>query len=235
MTETCRQYLHITYNSSNTWGYPIWNAINAAIQKGRLRQLPDALRNEIGDLVLAVSVRLDYLPLIRDRINGGVAPLYEEIRQRDKAKDKYAYEPKVNVKYALLVDINSFLFEVYSGLAIAETLGKKLLRQVLGKQKRGSLLRDVLQQWRKSAGWLDKLEEGRHHFTHSGTPWIAICLDQEPKHDLLIMKENIHSFDDPTKFIRLSEFSNVLKGYIDLLMLLQQYLVHEVGQAGKTL
>lgn len=119
------------YNADNNRGYPIWNAIHAVIPP---TQLPDQLRQEIGDLMLAVSVRLDCLPTIIDRINDSVNRLYDEMRQRDKASDRYAYEPKSSVKYFLLININSFLSEIYSSLDLVEKLGKKVLRQVLRRR-----------------------------------------------------------------------------------------------------
>ncbi len=230
MSRTCAKFLHIHYESRNTWGYPLWNAINAAVSRGDATALSDQLKREIGDLVLAVSVRLDYLPSIIDRINGSVKLLYEEVKQRDKAADRYAYEPKSDVKFPLLVDINSFLFEIYSGLEIAEALGKKVLRRVL--RRRGveeSLVEAVLTARGASAEWLKKLEEWRHHFTHGGTPWIAVCLDQEPAYDLLVMKSNVHDFDDAETFFRLSELNEVLKGFMEALRLVQQRIVDEAA------
>lgn len=224
MSKTCEKFLHITYMSDNTWGYPIWNAIHALIPPA---QLPAQMKREIGDLVLAISVRLDCLPTIINRINDSAGRLYDEVRERDKAADKYAYEPKSGVKYTLLVDINSFLAEVYSGLDLVEKLGKKMLRQVVRKPVQGSLVRVVLEANGKSLDWFDRLENWRHHFTHGGTPWIAVCLDQEPKYDLLIMKSNVHEFTDAETFFRLSELDQVRKGFLGALMLVQQHLVNE--------
>lgn len=133
MSRTCAKFLHINYISKNTWGYPLWNSVNAAVSQGDIAPLSNQLKHEIGDLVLAVSVRLDYLPSIIGRINASVKLLYDEVKQRDRAADGYAYEPRADVKYALLVDINSFLSEIFSGLEVLEALGKKVLRRVLGR------------------------------------------------------------------------------------------------------
>ncbi len=226
MSRACEKFLHITYNADNNWGYPIWNAIHAVVPPG---QLPDQLRQEIGDLMLAVSVRLDCLPTIIDRVNDSVNRLYDEMRQRDKTSDRYAYEPKSGVKYPLLIDINSFLSEIYSGLDLIEKLGKKVLRQVMKKSVRGSLVRRALEAKGKSLDWIDKLEGWRHHFTHGGTPWVAVCLDQEPEYDLLIMKSNVHDFSDAETFFRLSELDQVRKGWIEALMPVQQYIASEAA------
>lgn len=224
MNKTCEKFLHITYNADNNWGYPLWDAINAIVPRA---QLPDPLRSEIGDLVLAVSVRLDCLPTIIGRINDSVNRLYDEVKQRDKALDKYAYEPKAGVKYPLLIDINSFLSEVYSGLDLVEKLGKKIFRKIVRKPVQDSLVRAVLEAKGKSLEWLDKLEDWRHHFTHGGTPWIAVCLDREPEYDLLIMKSNVHDFNNAEAFFRLSELDQVRKGFIKAIMLVQQHIVDE--------
>ena len=230
MSRTCAKFLHIRYESKNAWGYPLWNAINAAVLRGDTAPLSDQLKREIGDLVLAVSVRLDYLPSIIDRINESLKRLYEEVKQRDKTKDRYAYEPKSDVKFPLLVDINSFLFEIYSGLEVVETLGKKVLRRVLEKQVvEDSLVEAVLTAHGSPQEWRKKLGDWRHHFTHSGTPWIAVCLDQEPAYDLLVMMSNVHDFTDAERFFRLSELNEVLKGFMEALRLVQQRVVDEAA------
>jgi len=221
MNRACGKFLHITYMADNNWGYPIWSAIHAVIPPA---QLPEQLKQEIGDLVLGISVRLDYLPSIINRINDGVNRLYDEVKQRDKSSDRCAYEPKPGIKYPLLVDINSFLFEVYSCLLLVETLGKKVLRQIMQKQVQGSLVRVVLRAKGKPSEWLDRLRDWRHHFTHGGTPWVAVCLDQEPTYDLLVMKYNVHDFSDAETFFRLSELDQVLKGFMEAIMLAQQHI-----------
>ena len=226
MSKTCEKFLHISYNADNTWGYPVWNAIHALIPPA---QLPVQLKQEIGDLVLAISVRLDCLPTVIDRINDSVNHLYGEVKQRDKALDKYAYELKSGIKYTLLVDINSFLAEIYSGLDLVEKLGKKVLRQVVKKPIQGSLVKAVLEANGKPLEWFNQLEDWRHHFTHSGTPWIAVCLDREPEYDLLIMKSNVHDFTNADTYFRLSELDQVRKGFVGALMLVQQYIVDEAA------
>jgi hypothetical protein len=77
--------------------------------------------------------------------------------------------------------------------------------------------------------WFEKLNDWRHHFTHCGTPWIAVCLDQEPTYDLLVMKSNVHDFNDAETFFRLTELSQVLKGFMEALRLVQQRIVDEAA------
>ena len=65
--------------------------------------------------------------------------------------------------------------------------------------------------------------------TGYGTPWIAVCLDQEPAYDLLVMKSNVHNFNDAETFFRLSELNEVLKGFMEALKLVQQRIVDEAS------
>jgi hypothetical protein len=77
------------------------------------------------------------------------------------------------------------------------------------------------------------LEDWRHHFTHGGTPWIAVCIDQEPAYDLLVMKSNVHDFTNAETFFRLSELNQVLKGFMEALKLVQQRIVDEAAALAK--
>lgn len=231
MTKACKKFLHITYNSQNTWGYAFWNAISSVTMKQN-RKLPQELQDGIGDLILAVSVRIDYLPQIIKRINDGVLPLYEEMKTRDKSKDGYSYEPSEGIKLPLLIDLNSFLFEVHGIVELLEELGKMVLRRALGATVGNDpLVRTVLVSKGNPTEWLDSLVDWRNHFSHRGTPWIAVCLDAEPTYDLLIMKNNVHQFKDTDLFFRLSELNGIRDGILTALKLVQDH----IGETARTI
>ena len=233
MTKICKKYKYITYLSNNNWGYPIGNAITKAITQGKVPPLSVEFNKEVGDLMLAFSTRIDCLPIIIKRINNNAVNLYKEVAKRDKTQDHCGYKPKGGIEYELLIDINSFLFETHAGLKTLEALGRKILRKC-SKIKIGPkdpFLRNILIDAKKSAAWLDQLSMDRGHFAHAGMPWIAVCLDNEPKtYDLLIMKKNLKEFDNPDNFFRLSDLGAIHRGFGEAAMAVQNYLSINVGK-----
>lgn len=63
-------------------------------------------------------------------------------------------------------------------------------------------------------GWIDPLREHRKHFFHQTAPWIALEVTaRNPlKCNLIIMKENLSSLDDPTTFVSEAELIEVRNG-----------------------
>ena len=61
---------------------------------------------------------------------------------------------------------------------------------------------------------------------HEGAPYIAVDLSKEPEHfDLLIMKENLKTFSDPSTFVSLSELDSMAQGFVMAKQQLQDYLI----------
>lgn len=229
MVSVPKKLKHIAYFSRNIWGYPIWNAINGAVDSKKIVPLSKEFRNEIGDLVLGVSTRIDCLPIIIERINRNTKKLYAVMQKRDKSKDQYGYQPKdVNLPYELLIDINSFLFEIFAGLELLETMEKGVLRKLLRVRIKDRSIKEILTSAQKSTKWYDFLKRNRDHFSHSGMSWIAVCLDSEPIYDLLILKRNVKTYENPDDYFRLSELVDVLRGFKEAAFAVQDYMVSEI-------
>ncbi len=68
--------------------------------------------------------------------------------------------------------------------------------------------------------------ENRNLFSHETAPWIALNIEsREPlEFQLVVMKENLHEFDDPTTFITQDALVDMWDGYEASLMALKSWL-----------
>jgi len=91
-----------------------------AEKQGKVRPISQ----ELSDLGLHISLRLDFMPRIVSRINNQLVNLYREVRERNPERDGqngqnnspgYALRVNENTKFELLlIDIDSLLFEINS-------------------------------------------------------------------------------------------------------------------------
>jgi len=126
-----------------------------------------------------------------------------------------------------VLDIDSFLFEIFSSAGLMDTLLKRAYRdththfQKVGKL---GLTRGVLQREGKDVGWLDRVAELRNFFIHQATPYPAVELASNVP-ELIILRENVMYLDDDSKFVRLSELSTIVRGIQETKGALQNHLL----------
>lgn len=81
--------------------------------------------------------------------------------------------------------------------------------------------------------WFQDLDSHRNFFIHEGAPYVAVDVSKgRNEYDLLFMKENLKSFKDSSKFVRLSELDKIIQGFISARHTLQQHLVEFIQKIG---
>lgn len=224
------KWLHITELGGDPWILPIWSAVNDAIA---VRKVPDLTR-DTRDMGLYISIRLDMLPRIIERINKQCKQLYEEIEGRgpehesSEEKNGFSFDIDDDLKYSLLVDIDSLLFELNSCCELMTRLFETLFKhagKAIKKNRAGLVIKKVLEDAGQNPDWFVMLDGHRNFFMHVGAPYIAIDLTNAPSYDLLIMKENLVRFSDARKFLRLSDLNRTVQGFVAAKAVIQDVLV----------
>jgi hypothetical protein len=223
------KWLHINELGGDPWVLPIWGAIINAVERGDCNPVDP----EINELGIYISTRLNMLPRIIQRIKSGWHTLYSEIKSYDEkyvfstGKEGFALPVNDNVKFQLLIDIDSFLFETNSCSELMTEFFFRLLRHrniPCKKDKAGDKIKIILTENGQNPDWFVLLDKERNFFIHNAAPYIAIDISREPP-DLLIMKENIKDFSDPKKFTKLSELDQIVKGFWEAKNILQKHLI----------
>jgi hypothetical protein len=226
------KWIHINTKVGDPWILPIWSAVNDAESTGKSKPILKKIKSQLG---LSISTRLDMLPRIAHRINEEVAEVYKtlEIHSNDYVftvkKEGYAFDINENLKFNLLIDLDSLLFELNSVCELMTNLFFELYTHAgkqIDKKKVGPIIKKLIEGSGKSSDWFIDLDTHRNFFMHEGAPYFAVDISKDQsKFDLLIMKENIKSFDDQSKFIKLSKINLIVEGFLYSRQLIQQHLI----------
>ena len=87
------------------------------------------------------------------------------------------------------------------------------------------ILKDLLVQNGQDPNWFQLLDKDRNFFIHNGTPYIAIDVSTEEDPDLVVMKENLKSFEDTKSYTKLSEMDSIVKGFSTAKIILQEHIM----------
>jgi hypothetical protein len=216
---------------TDPWVLPIWNVIHTAVQEGRTTP-PSGAASELS---LYLSTRLAMLPVVFRRVSQGIGQLKTVIARRESChewtqeREGYVFPIPQALQYGLLVDLDALLFELNASCELLQKFFA-LLHQHRGrpilKKRLGPKLREVIEAAGQNPGWFIALDSHRNFFIHDGAPYFAVDLSDAPgRYDLLIMKENVRSFEDEEKFVRLSALRDIIEGFERSKPVLQAYLI----------
>ncbi len=225
------KWLHVNYNIGDRWVLPIWTARNRAAELGRVASLP----SELGQLGLHVSTRLSMIEVLIQRINARFPRLVKLISKRKPhheftaADNAYVFDLPADFTYELLIDVDAILFEVNSCCELMNLFFESLYKHAGKKLPRkpiGSTIRQVLEAAGQDPAWFRSLKLYRNFFIHEEAPYFAVDLSKahEGTYDLLIMKRNLHSFDDEKEFVKFSKLTEIVRGFQNAKPAVQRHL-----------
>jgi len=227
-----QKWIHINTKVGDPWILPIWGAVYDAESSGQSKPISKEVKSQLG---LSISTRLDMLPYIVHRINEEVIEIYNVTKTHNSEHiftdqiEGYAFDVEENLKFNLLIDIDSLLFELNSVCELMTNLFFILYThagKTIEKKKVGLIIKKIIDASGKSSKWFIDLDNHRNFFMHEAAPYFAIDISNGPgKFDLLIMKENIKVFDDHSKVIKLSEINSIVEGFLFSKPLIQEHLV----------
>ena len=234
-----QKWVHINFIGGDPWVLPIWTAFNEGVSKGKF---PPKTK-EMSELALHLSTRLDMIPWLVRRLNRGWKKVVDKVKNIDPkyiSTEKiqgYAYPLDDNITYNVLLDIDSFLFEIDSCCELITRFMRLIYNHVgikVSQEKIGKKLREVINNEGKDVAWFDILQRDRNIFIHEAAPYIAIDLSEAGKgsYELIIMKENLKEFTDDTKFIKfISDFSRISSGFTESKKVLQKHVINIIRRA----
>lgn len=227
-----KKWIHINTEVGDPWILHIWNAVNDAESLGNASLIPKKVKSQLG---LSISTRLDMLPRIVHRINEEVNQVYKITKAHKeehiftKQREGYVFDIDEKLKYNLLIDIDSLLFELNSVCELMASLFFVLYTHIgknIKKKEVGIIIKQVIEGAGKSSDWFSELDNQRNFFMHEGAPYFAVDVSEGPgKYDLLFMRENIKIFHDHSKFIKLSEINAIVKGFAIAKPIIQKHLI----------
>jgi len=225
------EWLHLEDVGGDAWILPVWTASQRAVDAGRTRLLGP----EFGELALYISTRLDIIRRIRRRLDEESAALYEVVRGHGseyvftEIRCGRAFPVNADLKYCFIADIDALLFELDSCWALMRELYRGLRAHVGCPVDSGvtTALREALGS--DTDWWFRWPDRHRNFVAHEGALYVAIEVTGGNM-ELLVMRENLSSFADPTRFFRFSELREVSTAFDGLKQALQQVLIRLFGE-----
>jgi hypothetical protein len=235
---------------------PIWTALRNAEEKGKIpRGLSEQLFQELGQVAIHLGTRYYILKRALEELKGALREIYNQVPEPWDVKSAggvrvISGEACERARDRVLLAIDAFLFEfrafldllaqfVYGVLAAlgmgpsrAERLSTGKTFEITsrnGKLKPHSFLLYLCDKLSVSTDWYEFLVRHRNFFTHEGAPYCAIedLLVRPPELDLIIMKTNIHDFQNayPSDYFRISECEAIVGGIARLSSAAQNYVI----------
>ena len=229
-----RKWIHLNTEVGDPWILPIWRAVNDAESSGKASRISERVKSQLG---LSISTRLDMLPRIIRRINDEVNQVYEATKSHKEehicteSKEGFVFTIEEDLKFNLLIDIDSLLFELNSVCELIMRLFFELYTHIgknIKNKELGLLIKRIIEDAGQSSDWFKKLDTQRNLFMHLAAPYFAVDISEGPGNfDLLIMNENVKLFDDYSKFIKLSDINSIVKGFSVAKTIIQEHLIEE--------
>ena len=148
------------------------------------------------------------------------------------SKPAIALTMSMTPAYDFILGVHSALFETHAAAELMRNfLGRA--RKHVGLPKSPSLkqeFKDAIAQGGGDPTWCDGLEDVRGFFSHEGTAFIAIDVSHAAR-DLLLMKKNLHEFDDENAYLRYSELRSLAEGFRRSKAITQSYIATLYAQA----
>ena len=97
-------------------------------------------------------------------------------------------------------------------------------------------LKTVLREAGLDVAWTILLQDERILFFHNTAPWLALMFKdgETDSPELLIVRENVKTLDDPETFARLADYNRIYSGLANALDKLQQHIVAEIHRYEKS-
>lgn len=224
---------YISTHGRDGWSYGIWNAFNDAEKRNKKYKLKKLREEEFGNAIFAISLKLEFLPFIVKRINEEkerlISCVYNGNKDNDN-NDRHSLDVPNDIKYPLLIDIDSLIFELRSCCELMEKAAKKLSRYLKNVFKINLSVAELPQKQWLSANWYKRLKEIRKDIFHYSTPYLDIDISNEQQYDLLFPTAHMNDYSTKTKFFRLSEITKIYDGFKQDSTYLEKYIINQISQ-----
>ena len=243
MAKTRQNHVFFEFSPHITWLYPIWNALNASTSE-TLREANSKRDSTLGDFAIAVATKLAILGAVVNRFNADYRNLLK--LAADDAKNIQTNRetgtvwrvPDTRIAYEVLADIEAFIFEARSTYEILGKFLRTFCKVIFDKVLTEEDLKAILRSGGLDVAWTTLLRDERVLFFHNTAPWLALLFPDEKTDspELLIVRENVKTLDDPDTFAHLADYDRIYWGLGNALDKLQQHILAEITryeQSGK--
>jgi hypothetical protein len=193
----------------------------------------------MSELALHLTTRLNMIPMAWDQASTEATNLIAYATRRAGpdhvfriGNEGVALTMSMLPTYKFILRIHSALFETHAASELMRNFLARARRHI-GLPRSPSLkqeFKDAIASEGGDNSWCDALEDARGFFSHEGTAYVAIDISTRSR-DILLMKRNLHEFDDESAFLRYSELAEIETGFRRSKPALRRYLAQLYASA----
>lgn len=236
-----KQWIHLNEMHYNRWVLPIYAAWDRAANEKRTAGRDSATTPDrdgvpvlITEVGLRVTTRLTLIRHIVQRMKEDFLELAKSIGG-DVPKEHFSTPDKEGValpvddrlKYLLVADLHSVISETD---ALLEGMKKfmRALHDHVGQPIDKKQVAALIDGWLLALGigpeWFKEMSDARNFVAHDGAFYPALDTT-ESSWDVLLVKENVKQFDDPTTFVRTQRVMELVTHVMDCQGPMQAHLI----------
>ena len=183
-------------------------------------------REELGEVAGAIATRNRVVEVAAQRVDRALKVLVDELTT-DKANVEIciqagvAYQLPNELPFALVADLDSFLFEARSAYELTVKFIWIFLRDLGSPKGRPKphelhiLISAEIAARNGETAWIEDLRKNRHAFIHDTAAWPALRVTsiETLTGELVLLTRNVTLLDDPSSYVSLHVFREIYRGF----------------------
>ncbi|BCM25697.1 hypothetical protein [Methyloradius palustris] len=224
------KWLHLEERRGDQWLLPIYSAISNAQFEGKCKAI-DIDTREMG---VYISTKLNIITHVIIRMNEGVSKIHEKIKDHEdlhvftKLQQGYAFPIDDPLKYQLIADIETFLFQMNATWELIKKFIAKIYTHAgyaTSRKNSAPIIKVVHENNNQNTDWFPLLDKNRNFIAHEGAIYLAVDVSDQDNWDLLIIKKNLMDFELKDLFFTQSDLVNIYQGFLIAKSLIQTDLI----------
>lgn len=222
--------LHLSQLGSDPWVLPIYSRANQTQQIRGREPLPD----EVKRLGLQITMRLNLLPSLIERLNSDMGLLLDQAKGAMQPEhvftpthhDAIALQVDDHLKYLVICDLHAFVAELDACMDHMKQFMMAIhnyVEQPIDDNQRI----EIINGWMAVDGidprWVKRLAGARNYVAHTGPLYLGIDVSNSPW-DLLLLKEVV-VIPKPNQCFRLTELDGIARGFTACKSAFQRHLM----------
>jgi hypothetical protein len=235
-------HFHVDYEPPDDWIRRILTRLRESRSPHLRRCFDQWGKSPLVEIGLAVATKRAMLRMTVARVDEAIGQMVAEFNADPHQVEwclsrsglKGAFRPKdKTLPYRLLVDIDSFLFELRSTHEIVGIFLREFFRRVLQRKIGKADVMGALDGGGVDTRWIDVLRKERVLFFHHTAPWVAFEIDRvrRPKYRLVILKRNARDLSNPNDYVRVDEYRAILRGFEASMAFLRGWVLEQIDRA----
>lgn len=236
---TISKWINLTQVAGAQWDLEIYSAAD----KCECGNNDEVFRQEIRNIGQHISLKHEVIKVLSERIAKEHTQLLTLIDAHTsshvstKSHEGYAFDVDDELKYQLISDIESLIYQLLSCWQITKKFVLKI-RQHLGTNRYRKQINheiETILSKQQDISWISSLTNYRDFVAHMGGIYLAVDVSSTNTSDwdLLILKTIVQDFNSKDEYFTFSEIKIIFEGFVEASGILKTELLNTLKENNK--